>query len=54
METRAFCSELNTQEPLAGTADTVGAWLLLEYRPVWKAKAQQDNDLAPRTRQWPA
>jgi hypothetical protein len=52
METRAFCSEQNADEPLAGTADTVGAWLLLEYRPVWKARAQQDNSLAPRTQQW--
>jgi hypothetical protein len=54
MDTRVFCSERNADEPLAGTADTVGAWLLLEYRPVWKAKAQQDNSLAPHTQQWVA
>lgn len=52
MEPRAYCSESNIGEPLAGTADPVGAWLLLEYRPVWKAKAHDDNSLAPRTRQW--
>jgi hypothetical protein len=52
MEPRAYCSESNAGEPLAGTADPVGAWLLLEYRPVWKAKAHDDNSLAPRTRQW--
>jgi len=52
MEQRVFCSQLNAGEPLAGTADTVGAWVLLEYRPVWKAKAQEDNSLAPATRAW--
>jgi len=52
MDERVYCSQLNQAEPLAGTADTVGAWLLLEYRPVWKAKAQADNSLAPRTRAW--
>lgn len=52
MEPRAYCSQLNPDEPLAGTADWVGAWLMLEYRPVWKAKANQDNSLAPDTRAW--
>ena len=52
MEPRAYCSELNPGEPLAGSADTVGAWLLLEYRPAWKAKAQDHNDLSSGTRRW--
>jgi (2Fe-2S) ferredoxin len=52
MSGRAYCSQSNPAEPLAGTADTVGAWLLLEYRPVWKARALEDNGLAPRTRAW--
>ena len=52
MNERAFCSQLDSGEPLAGTADTVGAWLLLEYRPAWKARAQEDNGLGPRTRTW--
>jgi len=30
MEQRVFCSQLDAGEPLAGTADTVGAWVLPE------------------------
>lgn len=52
MDSRTFCSQFNPAESLAGTADTVGVWLLLEYRPVWKARALQDNGLAERTRAW--
>ena len=49
---RVYCSEHNNSEPMAGTADTVDAWLCLEYRPTWKAKAQTDNALAPETSSW--
>jgi hypothetical protein len=52
MMERRFCSQSNLDEPLAGTADPVGAWLLLEYRPVWKARALEDNSLASATRAW--
>ncbi|MEZ5559917.1 MAG: sucrase ferredoxin [Pseudomonadales bacterium] len=52
MAERRYCSELNPGESLAGTADHVGAWLLLEYRPVWKAKALEQSALAPATRAW--
>jgi len=52
VDSRTFCSQFNPAEPLAGTADTVGVWLLLEYRPVWKARALQDNGLAEHIRAW--
>jgi len=51
-EERQYCSELNRTETLWGTADTVDVWLCLEYRPVWKAKALADNELALVTREW--
>jgi hypothetical protein len=51
---RSYCSErsLAQREPLAGTADQVDVWILLEYVPVWSAKATTDNALAPPTREW--
>jgi hypothetical protein len=51
---RAYCSErsLADAEPMAGTADRVDVWLLLEYLPVWSAKATTDNALAATTRDW--
>ncbi len=49
---RTYCSEHNDAEPMAGTADTVDAWLCLEYRPTWKARAQSDNSLSKGTRAW--
>lgn len=51
---RSYCSErsLAQAEPLAGTADQVDVWILLEYVPVWTAKATTDNALAPPTREW--
>jgi len=52
MEARTFCSQINPAEPLAGTADPVGAWVLLEYRPAWKSRAHDDNTLPPRVREW--
>lgn len=49
---RIYCCEQNTQEPLFGTADTVDAWVLLEYKPVWRPKALADNSLDEATRSW--
>ncbi|MCZ6888731.1 MAG: hypothetical protein O7H39_09570 [Gammaproteobacteria bacterium] len=54
MNERTYCSDLclAADEPLLGTADRVDVWLLLEYKPVWKAKAVTDNDLSEVTRGW--
>ena len=49
---RAYCSEHNDSEPMAGTADRVDVWLCLEYRPTWKARAQSDNALSAETKGW--
>ncbi len=52
MAERTYCCEDNAGEPMLGTADVVDVWLLLEYRPVWKAKAIADNDLSEGVRRW--
>ena len=52
MDGRRYCSQLAPGEPMAGTADPVDVWLLLEYRPAWNAKALLDNDLAASTIGW--
>ncbi|MDH3716032.1 MAG: hypothetical protein OET44_19540 [Gammaproteobacteria bacterium] len=52
MSERIYCSESNESEPMAGTADVVDVWLLLEYRPAWKAKALPESDLAAPTIAW--
>ena len=51
---RVYCSDLclASGEPMLGTATRVDVWLLLEYRPVWRAKAVEDNDLATATKDW--
>ena len=49
---RVYCSERNATEPMAGTADHVGVWVLLEYKPQWKAKALAENSLDAATRRW--
>ncbi|HEY6599463.1 MAG TPA: hypothetical protein VIZ30_09120, partial [Pseudomonadales bacterium] len=51
---RAYCAELALAEgaTLAGTADVVDAWIMLEYLPAWTAKATTDNSLASATRAW--
>ncbi len=49
---RAYCSEHSPTEPMAGTADHVGAWILLEYKPVWKARALAESSLDDATRSW--
>jgi hypothetical protein len=47
-----YCSEQAVHEPMIGTADQVDVWVLLEYRPVWKARALEQSQLAPATRAW--
>ncbi|MYE22766.1 MAG: hypothetical protein F4Y01_02300 [Gammaproteobacteria bacterium] len=51
---RVYCSDLclASGEPMLGTAVQVDVWLLLEYRPAWRRKAVDDNDLAPETLAW--
>ncbi len=50
----SYCSErsLAAGESMAGTADEVDVWILLEYRPTWTAKATLDNALSGQTRAW--
>lgn len=54
MSERVYCSDLchASGEPLLGTAGQVDVWLLLEYKPVWRAKATDDNDLAAPMKAW--
>ena len=52
MAERIFCCEQNADEPMIGTADRVDVWVLLEYKPTWKAKALADNSLDADTRAW--
>ena len=52
MPERFYCSEANPDEPMLGTADVVDVWLLLEYRPAWKAKAVVDNSLSVAVQRW--
>lgn len=47
-----YCSEHNPAEALAGTADPVDVWILLEYKPVWKARALEESRLAEPVRAW--
>ncbi|MGA1370354.1 MAG: sucrase ferredoxin [Pseudomonadales bacterium] len=52
MSERLFCAEAEPREPLAGTADPVDIWILIEYRPTWRARAHEDNDLPAGFREW--
>jgi len=52
MSERDYCSLRNPDETLAGTAPHADVWLLLEYRPAWKARAHQDNELSCEVRGW--
>ena len=54
MPERVYCSDLclASGEPLLGTAGQVDAWLMLEYKPVWRAKATDDNDLDAPVKAW--
>jgi hypothetical protein len=50
----AYCAELarSEGEPMAGTADVVDVWIMLEYAAAWRAKATTDNALAAPTKAW--
>ena len=37
---------------MCGTAEVVDVWLLLEYRPGWRAKALPESDLTAVTQEW--
>ena len=54
MTTQPFCSVRSREatEALAGTADRVDVWLMLEYRGVWRPKVATDHDLDASTRTW--
>ncbi len=54
MTTQSFCSVRSREaaEGLAGTADRVDVWLMLEYRGVWRPKVSTDHDLDAPTRTW--
>lgn len=52
MTERVYCSEINPDEPLCGTAEVVDVWLMLEYRPTWKAKALPQSDLTVAVKDW--
>lgn len=52
MTERIYCSETNRDEPLHGTADVVDVWLMLEYKPTWKAKALPQSDLTDAVKDW--
>lgn len=51
---REYCSDLSRAigEPMLGTADRVDVWLLLEYKPVWKPRAIENNGLDDETNRW--
>lgn len=48
---RHYCSQMCT-DPMGGTSDLVDVWLLLEYRPTWRAKALAASDLAQPAKGW--
>ena len=52
MTDRIYCSEQSSHEPMMGTADQVDVWVLLEYRPAWKARAIEESSLGPAARAW--
>ena len=50
----AYCAEVSRarNEPLIGTANEVDAWLMIEYRGEWRAKATTDNGLPESLVEW--
>jgi hypothetical protein len=49
---QVYCREQAAHEPMIGTADRVDVWILLEYRPTWKARALEQSSLTPATLAW--
>ena len=52
MNERIYCSEASAGQPMLGTAAVVDVWLLLEYRPAWRAQAITDSALGDPVRGW--
>ena len=52
MSERIYCCEASAGQPMLGTAAVVDVWLLLEYRPAWRAEAITDNALGEGVRGW--
>ena len=52
MSERIYCSEASAGQPMLGSAAVVDVWLLLEYRPAWRAEAITDNALGEGVRGW--
>lgn len=54
MSERVYCSEASRTvgEPIYGTADHVHVWLLLEYRPTWRERPIEDNELPASVGAW--
>jgi len=52
MDATRYCSRLASHEQMPGTAEPVDVWLLLEYRPPWRAKAVSNNDLEVEIANW--
>ena len=50
----ARCADIcrASREPLIGTATRVDVWLFVENPDAWRAKAIDDNDLAPGVNEW--
>ncbi|MCP5180376.1 MAG: hypothetical protein H6994_10880 [Pseudomonadales bacterium] len=49
--TRCSLQSLLAQEPMAGSADNVDVWLLLEYTGSWRSQALADNELSAEERE---
>jgi len=52
MQSRCSVRSREAGEGLAGTADRVDVWLMLEYRGVWRPKVVTDHDLDAPTNTW--
>ncbi len=52
MAERVYCAESSASLSMCGSAEVVDRWVLLEYRPVWRAKALIDNELQSSVRAW--
>lgn len=54
MNSEPYCSRLSLEagEGLAGTADRVHVWLMLEYRGPWGPQVVSENALDPSFRTW--
>ena len=50
--TEGFCREHALREPIAGTANFVQRWILVEDQQPWGRKVPGQTSLAPETRAW--